>query len=72
MFHDSHFFLRVVGVVMVFLSGDFKYNFGYDMPPDVVAKRVADLAQVYTQHAGMRPYGVGNLIYFVLCQRVLC
>jgi 20S proteasome subunit alpha 1 len=43
-------------------ASDFKYNFGYDMPPDVVAKRVADIAQVYTQHAGMRPYGVAMML----------
>ncbi len=43
-------------------AADFAYKYGYEMPPEVLAKRVADMMQVYTQHAGMRPYGVTMML----------
>lgn len=36
----------------------FKYEHGYDMPCDALAKRLANINQLYTQRAHMRPYGV--------------
>lgn len=40
------------------------YRLTYDEPPSVesVAKRVGDLMQLYTQHGGVRPFGVALLI----------
>ena len=38
---------------------DFKYDFAYEIPPGYLAGRMADQNQVYTQHAYMRPLGVG-------------
>ncbi|RKF58560.1 Proteasome subunit alpha type-6 [Erysiphe neolycopersici] len=39
-------------------SADFRYKYGYEMPGDVLAKRIANISQVYTQRAYMRPFGV--------------
>lgn len=30
-------------------AGDFRYKYGYEMPCDVLAKRMANINQVYTQ-----------------------
>lgn len=43
-------------------AADFKFKFGYEVPVDMLAKIMADEAQVYTQHAYMRPLGV-SLIF---------
>jgi 20S proteasome subunit alpha 1 len=47
---------------VIVITAEFRYKYGYDMPPDAVAKRVADLAQVITQHAGIRPTGTTMII----------
>jgi 20S proteasome subunit alpha 1 len=43
----------------------FRYNHGYEMPCDALAKRLANINQVYTQRAYMRPLGVATTLISV-------
>ncbi|PNW70092.1 hypothetical protein CHLRE_17g705400v5 [Chlamydomonas reinhardtii] len=43
-------------------AADFRFKFGYEVPVDYLAKVLADKAQVYTQHAYMRPLGVVSML----------
>lgn len=43
-------------------AAEFKNNYGYEIPVSYLAKRAADIAQIYTQHASMRPLGIAMII----------
>lgn len=43
-------------------AAEFKNNYGYEIPVSFLAKRAADTAQIYTQHASMRPLGIAMII----------
>ncbi|KMZ57892.1 Proteasome subunit alpha type [Zostera marina] len=44
-------------------AAEFRHKWGYEMPVDVLAKWIADKAQIYTQHAYMRPLGVAAMVF---------
>eukprot|EP00884_Botryococcus_braunii_P001384 jgi/Botrbrau1/11246/Bobra.0038s0018.1 len=43
-------------------AAEFRFKYGYDIPVSFLAKILADQAQVYTQHAYMRPLGVVSIL----------
>jgi 20S proteasome subunit alpha 1 len=44
-------------------AGDYRYEYGYEIPINVLGEKVSELAQMYTQHAYMRPLCVVSMLF---------
>lgn len=47
------------------IASKFKDANGYEIPVHFLALKIANIGQVYTQHAYMRPYGVSTMLYSI-------
>eukprot|EP00640_Fibrocapsa_japonica_P006830 CAMPEP_0113943252 /NCGR_PEP_ID=MMETSP1339-20121228/22154_1 /TAXON_ID=94617 /ORGANISM="Fibrocapsa japonica" /LENGTH=164 /DNA_ID=CAMNT_0000948075 /DNA_START=297 /DNA_END=794 /DNA_ORIENTATION=+ /assembly_acc=CAM_ASM_000762 len=53
---------RVVVQRLRYEAAEYRFKHGYDVPVHVLARRLADLSQVYTQHAGIRAMAATTIL----------
>jgi 20S proteasome subunit alpha 1 len=44
-------------------ASEYRYDYGYEIPIHIIAEKVGEIAQMYTQHAYMRPLCVVTLLF---------
>lgn len=44
-------------------AAEFRYKFGYEMPCDALAKRIANISQVYTQRVSLLNRSAQHFMY---------
>ena len=52
-------------------AAEFRYKFGYEMPCDALAKRIANISQVYTQRVSLPDRLTPKFIFPMLIRRRL-